>query len=282
VERLEQITAAESTAPGRPKDGSRWLRERSVDAFSLADQSLSRCMAFTHGYGFVGLVQALDSIFASILQSTNEHISTDNRLLSMDSSALSGGDDLSDMDYTTQDWSRIQMYLRLLGATHGFSDRLGTFESKMRATLVLVSENIRTAQSDAFSPARSLSGTPKGALADPRPVDPQFDGTSEPTEAGRAGSSAATPRGHAEPSHPTHDPFATSECPNGCARGSFRLREVLSGLASEDYPLPLTQTPRVLRFTPRMVVFQTSPKSTSGWNGRADGDPSSRIFHLSE
>ena len=164
VERLEQITAAESAAPGRPKDGSRWLRERSVDAFSLADQSLSRCMAFTHGYGFVGLIQALDSIFASILQSTNEHVSTDNRLLSMDSSALNGEDDLSDMDYTTQDWSRIQVYLRLLGAAHGFSDRLGTFESKMRTALVQVSENIRTAQSDAFSPTRSLSGTPKGAL----------------------------------------------------------------------------------------------------------------------
>jgi len=164
VERLEQIAATESTAPGRPKDGSRWLRERSVDAFSLADQSLSRCIAFTHGYGFVGLVQALDSIFASILQSTGEHISTDNRLLSMDSSALDGGDDLSDMDYTTQDWSRIQMYLRLLGAAHGFSDRLGTFENKMRAALIQVSENIRTAQLDAFSPVRSLSGTPKGAL----------------------------------------------------------------------------------------------------------------------
>ncbi|KAF9648710.1 hypothetical protein BDM02DRAFT_3167980 [Thelephora ganbajun] len=163
VERLEQITA-ENTAPGRPKDGSRWLRERSVDAFSLADQSLSRCMVFTHGYGFVGLVQALDSVFASILQTYNGHISTDNRLLSMDSSALSGGDDLSDMDYTTQDWSRIQMYLRLLGAAHGFNDRLGTFEDKMRTALVQASENIRMSQSDAFSPAKSLPGVPKGAL----------------------------------------------------------------------------------------------------------------------
>ena len=164
TERLEQITTTENTAPGRPKDGSRWLRERSVDAFSLADQSLSRCMAFTHGYGFVGLVQALDSVFASILHSSNEHISTDNRLLSMDSSALSGGDDLSDMDYTTQDWSRIQMYLRLLGAAHGFNDRLSTFESKVRVALVQVSENIRAAQGDIFSPGKLLSNTPKGAL----------------------------------------------------------------------------------------------------------------------
>jgi len=164
MERLEQITAAETTAPGRSKDGSRRLRERSVDAFSLADQSLSRCMAFTHGYGFAGLVQALDFVFASILHSSNEHISTDNRLLSMDSSALSGGDDLSDMDYTTQDWSRIQMYLRLLGAAHGFNDRLGTFESKMRVALVQASENIRMTQSDIFSPAKSITNTPKGAV----------------------------------------------------------------------------------------------------------------------
>ena len=164
VERLEQITAAENATLGRPRDGSRWLRERSVDAFSLADQSLSRCMAFTHGYGFVGLVQALDSVFTSILQSSNEHLSTENRLLSMDSSALSAGDDLSDMDYTNQDWSRIQTYLRLLGAAYGFNDRLGTFESKMRGALVQVSENVRTGQSDVFSPVKPLSSTPKGAL----------------------------------------------------------------------------------------------------------------------
>ena len=164
VERLEQITAAEITAPGRSKDGSRWLRERSVDAFRLADQSLSRCMTFTHGYGFTGLVQALDSVFASILQSSNEHISTDSRLLSMDSSVLSAGDDLLDMDYSTQDWSRIQMYLRCLGAAHGFNDRLSAFENKMSGALIQVSENIRAIQSDAFSPAKSLSGTPKGAL----------------------------------------------------------------------------------------------------------------------
>lgn len=164
LERLEQISVAENTVPGRPKDGSRWLRERSVDAFSLADQGLSRCMAFTHGYGFVGLVQALDSVFASILQSSNEHISTDNRLLSSDSPALNGGDDLSDMDYSTQDWSRIQMYLRFLGAAHGFNDRLDIFESKMRGGLVQVSENLRATQSDAFSPTKSLLGTPKGAL----------------------------------------------------------------------------------------------------------------------
>ena len=164
VERLEQITGSENTAPGRLRDGSRWLREKSVDAFSTADESLSRCMTFTHGYGFAGLVQALDLVFASILQSSNEHISTDNRLLSTDSLALSAGDDLSDMDYSTQDWSRIQMYLRFLGAAHGFNDRLGVFESKMRGALIQLSENIRTTQSDAFSPAKPLSGTPKGAL----------------------------------------------------------------------------------------------------------------------
>ena len=164
VERLEQITAAENTASGRPKDGSRWLRERSIDAFSLADQSLSRCMTFTHGYGFAGLVQALDFIFASVLRSASDHISTDNRLLAMDASALGGGDDLSDMDYTTQDWSKIQMCLRLLGAAHGFSDRLSTFESKMRVALGQVLENVRTAQGDVFSPGRLVSGTPRGAL----------------------------------------------------------------------------------------------------------------------
>ena len=164
AERLEQITVAENAGSGKPKDESRWLRERSVDAFSLADQSLSRCMKFTHGYGFTGLIQALDSVFSSILQSSNEHISTDNQPLSVDSSALSAEDDLSDMDYTTQDWSRIQMHLRLLGTANGFNDRLGIFESKMRGALFQVSENVRAAQSDGFSPAKSLSSTPKGAL----------------------------------------------------------------------------------------------------------------------
>ncbi|KAF9649838.1 hypothetical protein BDM02DRAFT_3268393 [Thelephora ganbajun] len=62
-----------------------------------------------------------------------------------------------------KDWSRIQMYLQLSGA-YGSNDRLGTFEGKMGAAPGQPSENIRAARGGAFLAAKSLSGTPKGAL----------------------------------------------------------------------------------------------------------------------
>lgn len=160
VEKLDRLTENESS--GKTKDGARWLKERSVDVFSLAEQSLTRCIKFTHGYAAVGLIQALDYTFKSVIEVSRDDISnTPNRAASFD---RGGGEDLSDMDYTAQDWARIQMFLHLLEATKGFHDRLLAFENKLKVALVQVVDTMRSAQTDLFGSGRSASGTARGAL----------------------------------------------------------------------------------------------------------------------
>lgn len=125
-------------------DLARLLRERAVDVFSSAEESLVRCMSFTYGYAAPGLVSALDASLASFVDSWTQ-------LLTANLSAPSGAsaeseDDLADLDYSPQDWSNIQLVLHLLASTRAVLDRLSTFEGKLRATLVQIATAFRLAQ----------------------------------------------------------------------------------------------------------------------------------------
>jgi conserved oligomeric Golgi complex subunit 7 len=164
-DRLNRIVSNEPTATGKSRDTARWLKERSVDVFSLADQSLARCMSFTHGYGVVSLIQALDNTFKSVIGSSTDDIpSSSNGSTALEQVSTLGGEDLSDMDYTAQDWSRIQLYLHLLDAARGFHDRLLMFENKLRSNLIQAADTLRAVQNDIQTGGRSMSGIARGAF----------------------------------------------------------------------------------------------------------------------
>ncbi|KAI9057986.1 hypothetical protein FKP32DRAFT_1761989 [Trametes sanguinea] len=55
-------------------DHARLLRERAVDIFSTAEEAITRCMAFTHGYGALGLVHALDRFFSDFADASKVEI----------------------------------------------------------------------------------------------------------------------------------------------------------------------------------------------------------------
>ncbi|KAJ8588614.1 hypothetical protein M405DRAFT_247009 [Rhizopogon salebrosus TDB-379] len=125
-------------------DRARLLRERAVDVFSVAEESLVRCMGFTYGYGAPGLVSALDSSLAFFIDSWTQSLAAN---LSAHSTAPADSeDDLADLDYSPQDWSNIQLVLHLLASTRAVLDRLGTFEGKLRAALVQIATAFRLAQ----------------------------------------------------------------------------------------------------------------------------------------
>ena len=125
-------------------DRARLLRERAVDVFSIAEESLARCMAFTYGYAASGLVSALDSSLASLIDAWNQSLTAN--LSGQSIAAAESEDDLADLDYSPQDWSNIQLALHLLASTRAVLDRLGTFEGKLRATLVQIATAFRLAQ----------------------------------------------------------------------------------------------------------------------------------------
>lgn len=156
---LDEIVSAENRLHTSDSDRARLLRERSVDVFSVAEDSMGRCLVFTYGYGAVGLVKALDNFFKAFVDIwtadiTNTHSSLPGR------GPLDPEEDLSDLDYSSQDWSDIQMSLHLLASARAILDRLSAFESKLRSTLMQIAMNIRLARNDPTG--ASISGATKG------------------------------------------------------------------------------------------------------------------------
>lgn len=152
---LDEIVSTDSRSDITESDRARVLRERAIDVFSVAEESLGRCMTFTHGYGALGLVQALDHFLKSFIDVWTADI-TGTRSSPLGDS----GEDLSDLDYTTQDWSEIQMSLHLLSSARAVLDRLLLFESKLRSMLIQVATSFRLARNDPSG--LCISGTTRG------------------------------------------------------------------------------------------------------------------------
>ncbi|KAJ3504211.1 hypothetical protein NLJ89_g8055 [Agrocybe chaxingu] len=160
---LEQSLLNIITSDTREKvqavDRPRLFRERAIDIFGVAEGSMGRCRAFTHGYGAVGLVQALDGFFQSFVDMWTADIQAEPYSSSaLVKNAISDGE-LSDLDYTAQDWSDIQLSLHLLASGKSVFDRMITFEAKLRTYLSQVASQFRLAFSD---PSNFLIAATKG------------------------------------------------------------------------------------------------------------------------
>jgi hypothetical protein len=136
-------------------DRARLLKERAIDVFAAAEESLTRCTLFTHGYGAVGLVQALDNFFQSFVDiwTADVRLATTSQPLSSISD-----DDLFDMDYSAQDWSDFQLSVHLLSSARAVYDRVSAFETKLRSNLIQTATRFRLARKDtipsAIAPSR--------------------------------------------------------------------------------------------------------------------------------
>ncbi|RPD65305.1 hypothetical protein L226DRAFT_557919 [Lentinus tigrinus ALCF2SS1-7] len=144
-------------------DHARLLRERAVDIFGVAEEAITRCTAFTHGYGALGLVQSVDRLFAAFAEASKAEISSRRSGQTGQSlTASASGEDLSDLDYTADDWADIQALLHFLEAVRTFLDRMVMFESKLRSSLIQMSTSLRQQRSD---PAGVfMSGANRGKL----------------------------------------------------------------------------------------------------------------------
>ncbi|KAI0088771.1 Golgi complex component 7-domain-containing protein [Irpex rosettiformis] len=141
-------------------DKARLLRERSVDVFSVADEAITRCQVFTHGYGVTGLVQALESFFKSFIDKSKAEVGSSQTGVSGGLTASASGD-LSDLDYTSEDWATIQTLLHTLEAVRALHDKLIGYENRLRTTLVAISHTFRLSRADpvGFHPGGTTKGT---------------------------------------------------------------------------------------------------------------------------
>ncbi|OCB86615.1 hypothetical protein A7U60_g6293 [Sanghuangporus baumii] len=143
--------------------GARLLRERAIDVLSFADEALGRSMAFTHGYGVVGLIQAIDDLFESFLKSVRQEISEASGTQSTDAASIESGEEFADLDYSPSDLNTFQLALHLLEAARGVLERLSVFESKLRGSIVQTSNALKMTRNDPFG--LYISGTTRTALS---------------------------------------------------------------------------------------------------------------------
>lgn len=130
----------------------RIVPEMLASLFSLGEESLNRCEAFTHGYGLVGCLEGIDQTIAEYLNSVTralikerEHrglrheISLDpkdsSNHLGHSSSAyphpMEGEiSELEGLDYSAEDWEIFQHGLKLLSTCKALFTRLSNFETK--------------------------------------------------------------------------------------------------------------------------------------------------------
>lgn len=136
---------------------ARVMRERAVDVFSLAEESIERCMIFTHGYASVGLVHALDGCISNFVEGWTSYVAD---LAGAHPGSVPGtlsfngteDDAFADLDYTTQDWMRIQGTMHLLAAARAVKERLGVLETRLKGALNQVAMSFRNAENGLYTP----------------------------------------------------------------------------------------------------------------------------------
>ncbi|OBZ78031.1 Conserved oligomeric Golgi complex subunit 7 [Grifola frondosa] len=158
----DALNVALQTEPRASVDRARILRERAVDVFGAAEEAVTRCLAFTHGYGAAGLVQAVDHLLSAFAEATKVEVVSRRGAQVVGSLATSASGDLSDLDYTAEDWSDIQSLLHLLEAVRTLLDRTAVFEAKLRSSLVQISATFRLARNDPTE--LYISGTTRGEV----------------------------------------------------------------------------------------------------------------------
>ncbi|RSH79316.1 uncharacterized protein EHS24_001356 [Apiotrichum porosum] len=123
-------------------DPSRTLNERAAVVFGFAEDAIGRCLAFTHGYGALGLIDALNELVNSFL--------TDNTgILEAARSAAHRGAapdelDFEGLDYSTEDWGAFQLGLHVLEVCRSIRDRLTAFEGKLHLALTGIAAVLNT------------------------------------------------------------------------------------------------------------------------------------------
>lgn len=146
---------------GAISDGARVLRERSAAMFDMAEETLDRCMALTHGYGALGLMQAFDDGFGGLLDNTKLTLLSP-KPPKVTSTETAVGSEYQELDYTAEDWEAFQQSLHLLETCRAMHDRLRNVDSKVKATFLQFAGMVQLSRVDPTG--LYISGTTKGEV----------------------------------------------------------------------------------------------------------------------
>ncbi|WWD08196.1 hypothetical protein V865_006307 [Kwoniella europaea PYCC6329] len=140
---LSSSGASSSRSSG--KDIAKTLIDRVNVLFTRSEESTTRCKEFTHGYGSLGLLSALEAGLSTFLSDQQKSMIEQLRLSSGgNQKSRNGGGSKDDLDfefegldsYSTEDWSSFQLGLHILESCKEISTKLNRFEDKLEEYLV--------------------------------------------------------------------------------------------------------------------------------------------------
>ncbi|WRT65268.1 uncharacterized protein IL334_002211 [Kwoniella shivajii] len=144
------------------KDISRVLLDRVNILFSKADEAMSRCVSFTHGYGSLGLLSSLEAGISTFLSAQQDLVleqirygSESNRGRAKERDEL----DFEGLDYSTEDWGSFQLGLHVLEACREISYRLSTFEHRLEDSLRNVGKILKSTAGEGYDTKSTTFGS---------------------------------------------------------------------------------------------------------------------------
>ncbi|WWC87404.1 uncharacterized protein L201_002293 [Kwoniella dendrophila CBS 6074] len=151
---LENIIRTDPAFQIRPsigKDISKTFLERVNVLFSKTDEAIGRCLAFTHGYGALGLLSALEAGISTFLddqrQSVFEQIRTGNEN-SKTKSSTRDELDFDGLDYSTEDWGSFQIGLHVLESCQEIFNKLTQFENRLEDSLRSIEKVLKSSNNE--------------------------------------------------------------------------------------------------------------------------------------
>ena len=126
-----------------PRDNpARTISERATALFKLAEEAVGRCLAFTHGFGANGLVNALNTFVEGFFDAQRSVLDKAGKGKVEDK----GGDELDfeGLDYSTEDWAAFQTGLHILEACGDIQDSLVGFEATLTSSILSIVPQITT------------------------------------------------------------------------------------------------------------------------------------------
>jgi hypothetical protein len=111
---------------------ARLLADRASAAIATAEEAITRCLSFTHGYGSKGLVDSLNSFFEGFFDTQHDIL---EKADDGGSAKTAGRDELDfdGLDYSTEDWGSFQTGLHVLSTCKDVKDRTSAFEANLSA-----------------------------------------------------------------------------------------------------------------------------------------------------
>ncbi|ORX36105.1 oligomeric Golgi complex subunit 7 [Kockovaella imperatae] len=150
-------------SPKAASTSARALTDQTNTMFSILGEATSRCVAFTHGYGAVGLVKAM----GEVLERFMDDIQLDPSGTGQTTDEL----DFEGLDYSTKDWEGFQHGLHILAVCRDLRAKLDTQEGKIHDMLLLCDSQPDSA-ARALLRQSTLNSIEYASLTADLPLDP--------------------------------------------------------------------------------------------------------------